>query len=172
MNEQVDLEIAGLQRKAFRGYGPRPVYTDEHFDLHDLLTPRARRWLEYQTDEEQQRFLATCAANSKHFRRLHWDERSTLAEWSRTRDMSDEEYAKHQAFRRDASKALGGLMAQQLYEAANRPGFLRRFFAPPEHTVPEAKPAEFNLARRLQRRLRPLRPLRAIIQQLHSHPVK
>lgn len=167
---RIDAADRELIEKAFKGYGPRPDYDACVFDLRDLLTARAWRWLEYQTNEDQQRFLRECTNDPRHFRRLHWSERDAQCEWVRTRHFTDNEYAAFRQRQREMYGKMGSFMADQLYQTANRPGFMRRFFdTSTDYDVPEGTKQEFKLANRVLRHLaKPRTELRSIIRQLRN----
>jgi len=157
-----------LVEAAFVDSEKRPDYSKRVFDLLELLTPRCRTWLDHQLPGRREAFLQSCTSNPRHFRRLEYNERSSLDRWTGTRDMTDEQYAAHRRRQREFVDHMVGLMADHLYETANRPGFMRRFMAPAEHTVPEATLTELKLARRIQTRTKPPMPLRKIVQLLHT----
>jgi len=157
-----------LVEAAFVDSARRPDYSKRVFDLLELLTPRCRTWLDHQLPGRREAFLQSCTSNPRHFRRLEYNERSSLDYWTGTRDMTDEQYAAHRRRQRDLVEHMGQVMLDHLIEAANRPGFMRRFLAPAEHTVPEATLTELKLARRIQTRTKPPMPLRKIVQLLHT----
>lgn len=172
MHTQVRAANQELVRRAFRDLGDftRPDYSDVVFDLKELLTDRARLWLQCQTEGIQREFLKECTGDKRHFRRLDGYETADLFDWRATRDLSDAEYTEYKQNEHERCHKLGNFIADKLYLAANRPGFMRRLLdRSTDYDVPEATKQEFKQAGRVLRHLRkPNTELRSIIRQLRN----
>jgi hypothetical protein len=115
-------------------------------DRHNpLLRERTKKWLRHNPERLNEFVASDYTRHPGHYRRLTYDENWELTHWWWTPEQRKAE--------RDTHRRFGGVIADALYQTANREGFMRKYLRMQDTpTVPEYTKAEKLLAERIVRR--------------------
>lgn len=132
-------------------------------DRHNpLLRQRTKKWLRHNPDKLEMFVASDYTRHPGHYRRLTYAENRELSRWWWTPEQLKAED--------DAHERAGGLMADHLYQAMNREGFMRTFLRKQaEQSVSEFNRAkEVRAARVVRRNHMPRSKLKTIIIALRN----
>jgi hypothetical protein len=129
---------------------------------NSMLRERTKTWLRHNPDQLQAFIDSDYTRNQAHYRALTSDEQYEWWHWGWTAEEFEAE--------RERWRTCGTFIADEIYHAANREGFMRKFLRKDnEHTVREfTREEEIRATRVLSRLKKPRSEIRPIARAMRT----